>query len=38
VLRTVDAGPYTPFDGETIDRQAAASQQSAGPRIYVPGR
>ena len=42
-LRTVDAGPYSPFDGETIERQAAASrpgatQHSAGPRIYVPGR
>jgi glutaredoxin-like protein len=40
VLRTTDAGPYTPFDGQTIE-QAAASRppaQAAGPRIYVPGR
>ena len=43
VLRTVDAGAFTPFDGQSIERQAAASraggpQQPAGPRIYVPGR
>jgi alkyl hydroperoxide reductase subunit AhpF len=37
VLRTVDAGPFTPFTGESIEKQAAASDP-ATPRLYVPGR
>jgi glutaredoxin-like protein len=37
VLRTVDAGPCTPFTGESIEKQAVAVDP-ATPRIYVPGR
>jgi glutaredoxin-like protein len=35
VVRAIDAGSFTPFDGQAIERQAAANPV---PRIYVPGR
>lgn len=37
VVRTVDGGPFTPFSGESIEKQAAAANPAA-PRIYVPGQ
>jgi len=37
MVRTIDAGPLTPFTGESIEKQAAAASPAA-PRIYVPGR